>query len=49
MRHLEIPPDHALLVFCTAVLVVLVHAVGWTWPLKLAAVAIPIAALLIAG
>jgi hypothetical protein len=44
-----IPPDRALLVGCAAALVVLVHAVGWIWPLKLAAVAIPIAALLIMG
>jgi hypothetical protein len=48
VRHrLEIPLHHAVLVGCAALLVVLVRAVGWTWPLKAAAVAIPIAALLV--
>ena len=39
---LPIGPREATLVACTAVLLALVYAEGWIWPLKAAAVAIPI-------
>jgi len=43
MRHrIVIPPRHAVLVACAAALVGLVYAEGWTWPLKAAAVMIPV-------
>jgi hypothetical protein len=43
MRHrIEIPPRHALLIFCAAALAGLVYAEGWIWPLKAAAVMIPV-------
>jgi hypothetical protein len=45
-RHIEIPPRNALLVFCAAALVGLVLAEGWTWPLKAAAVMIPVSYLI---
>lgn len=42
---LPIGPRQLTLVACTAVLVVLVYAEGWIWPLKAAAVVIPISLL----
>jgi hypothetical protein len=43
MRYrLEIPRRHAMLVVCAAALVGLVYAEGWIWPLKAAAVMIPV-------
>lgn len=42
---LPIGPREAMLVACTVALVVLVYAEGWTWPLKAAAVVIPISLL----
>jgi len=43
MRYrIEIPPRHAVLIICTAALFGLVHAEGWIWPLKAAAVLIPV-------
>jgi hypothetical protein len=43
MRYrFEIPPRHTLLIVCAAVLVGLVYAEGWIWPLKAAAVMIPV-------
>jgi hypothetical protein len=43
MRYrIEIPPRHALLFACAAVLAGLVYAEGWVWPLKAAAVMIPV-------
>jgi hypothetical protein len=43
MRNpVAMPPNGAVLVVCAAVLVLLVLAEGWTWPLKLAAVMIPL-------
>lgn len=43
MRHrIEIPPRSALLIACAVVLVGLVYAEGWVWPLKAAAVMLPV-------
>ena len=44
-RRIEIPPWHAILIACAAALVVLVHVEGWIWPLKAAAVMIPVSLL----
>jgi hypothetical protein len=45
-QRLEIPPRGAALILCAAILVGLVYAEGWTWPLKLAAVMIPLSYLI---
>jgi hypothetical protein len=37
-----IPLRHALLIACAMALIGLVHAEGWIWPLKAAAVMIPV-------
>lgn len=42
---LPIGPRQAILIACTAVLAVLVYAEGWIWPLKAAAIVIPISLL----
>ena len=43
MRYrIVIPPRHAVLIACAVALVGLVYAEGWTWPLKAAAVMIPV-------
>jgi hypothetical protein len=39
---LPISPHQATLVACTVVLAVLVYTEGWIWPLKAAAIVIPI-------
>ena len=44
-RRIEFRPYHVLLVVCAAMLVGLVHAEGWIWPLKAAAVMIPVSIL----
>jgi hypothetical protein len=36
------PPRFAILLLCAAILVALVCAEGWTWPLRVAAVMIPV-------
>jgi hypothetical protein len=41
-RRIEVPPHNLVLVFCAAALIGLVFAEGWTWPLRLAAVMIPV-------
>lgn len=41
------PPPLLILTGCAAALAVLVLAEGWIWPLKIAAVLIPIAALML--
>jgi hypothetical protein len=41
-RKIKIPPRHAALLACAAALVGLVYAEGWIWPLKAAAVMIPV-------
>jgi hypothetical protein len=47
MRHrFEIGRREAVLVFCALVLVALVYAEGWIWPLKAAAVMIPVSLLI---
>ena len=47
MRHrFEIGPREATLVLCALVLVALVYAEGWIWPLKAAAVMIPVSLLI---
>ena len=46
-RPIVITPAQAVLIACTVVFAVLVAVGGWTWPLKLAAVVIPVAALLV--
>jgi hypothetical protein len=45
-RRIEVPPRNLVLVCCAAALVGLVFAEGWTWPLKLAAVMIPVSYLI---
>jgi hypothetical protein len=40
------PLHHAVLVICALTLLALVHAEGWTWPLKAAACMIPVSLLL---
>lgn len=43
MRHpIEISPRQAILIVCIAALAGLVYAEGWIWPLKAAAVMIPV-------
>ena len=43
MRHrIEILPRNALLIVCAVALVGLVYAEGWVWPLKAAAVMLPV-------
>jgi hypothetical protein len=44
-RRFEILPRHAVLIACAAALVVLVHVEGWIWPLRAAAVMIPLSLL----
>ena len=46
MRHrLQIGPRDAALVLCTLALVALVSSEGWIWPLKAAALIIPLSLL----
>jgi hypothetical protein len=42
----EIPLQRAALIVCAAVLVGLVYAEGWIWPLKAAAVILPVSLLI---
>jgi len=43
MRHrIEVRPRNVLLIACALALFGLVHAEGWVWPLKAAAVMIPV-------
>jgi hypothetical protein len=43
MRYrFEIPPHHVMLIACALALIGLVHAEGWIWPRKAAAVMIPV-------
>ena len=44
-RRIRIPPQHLILAICAASLLGLVHAEGWTWPLKAAALMIPVSLL----
>ena len=41
-RRIVIHPRHAALIACAMSLVALVHVEGWIWPLKAAAVMIPV-------
>jgi hypothetical protein len=41
-NRIALPPRHTLLIVCAAVLAGLVYAEGWIWPLKAAAVMIPV-------
>jgi hypothetical protein len=41
-RRIEIPPRHAVLIACAVALAGLVYAEGWIWPLKAAALMIPV-------
>jgi hypothetical protein len=43
---MHVPFGHAVLIACAALLAALVWVGGWTWPLKAAAVMIPLAAIL---
>jgi hypothetical protein len=45
-RRIELRPYFIVLVVCAAALVGLVHAEGWIWPLKAAAVMIPVSILI---
>jgi|GEM_PF-2161052 fatty acid desaturase len=44
-KRIELRPYLVVLIVCTAALVGLVHAEGWIWPLKAAAVMIPVSIL----
>ena len=44
--HFEIRLREATLIACAAVLVALVYEEGWIWPLKAAAVMIPVSLLI---
>jgi hypothetical protein len=44
-RRIAFRPYLAALIACAAILVGLVHAEGWIWPLKAAAVMIPVSIL----
>jgi hypothetical protein len=44
-RRLQIAPRHLVLLLCALALAALVYAEGWTWPLKVAAVMIPVSLL----
>jgi len=44
-RRIEIPPHELMLVLSAAGLLGLVYAEGWIWPLKMAAVMIPVSLL----
>lgn len=47
MRYrFEIGPREATLILCTAALAALVYTEGWIWPLKAAAVMIPLSLLI---
>jgi hypothetical protein len=47
MRHrFEISLHHTALIVCVALLGVLVYREGWIWPLKAAAVMIPVSLLI---
>jgi hypothetical protein len=47
MRYLmKIRPQHAVLMVCILALMSLVYAEGWIWPLKAAAVMIPVSFLI---
>ena len=41
-NRFEIPARHIVLIACALALFGLVHAEGWIWPLKAAAVMIPV-------
>jgi hypothetical protein len=43
---IEITPYYAALILCAVILVALVFAEGWTWPLKAAACMIPVSLLI---
>jgi hypothetical protein len=45
-RRLELTVYKATLILCTALLVALVYSEGWIWPLKAAAVMIPVSLLI---
>jgi hypothetical protein len=45
-NRFEIRPHQAVLIACAAALAVLVYAEGWIWPLKAAAVMIPVSLLI---
>jgi hypothetical protein len=46
MHRFEISPHNAAIAVCIAVLAALVYAEGWIWPLKAAAVMIPVSLLI---
>ena len=45
-RHFELTVYKATLILCTALLAALVFSEGWIWPLKAAAVMIPVSLLI---
>lgn len=45
-KRIELRPYLVALVVCAALLIGLVHAEGWIWPLKAAAVMIPVSILI---
>jgi hypothetical protein len=45
-RRFEVSLSDAVLIACTLVLLGLVYAEGWTWPLKVAACIIPVSLLI---
>ncbi len=45
-RRFEISPRHVAIVLCALALAALVYSEGWIWPLKVAAVMIPVSLLI---
>jgi hypothetical protein len=45
-RPIDMPSRLAVLLVCAATLIGLVYAEGWTWPLRVAAVMIPVSYLI---
>ena len=44
-NRIELRPYYVVLIVCAAALLGLVHAEGWIWPLKVAAVMLPVSVL----
>ncbi len=44
-KRIELRPYYMVLIACAAALLGLVHAEGWIWPLKVAAVMLPVSVL----
>jgi hypothetical protein len=45
-RRIALPSRNAILILCALALIGLVFAEGWTWPLRVAAVMLPVSYLI---